>query len=130
MTENEVIRALENCPRHDNCMGCPFEKTGCDLGELCAEASVHIMRQQAEIERLQEDKNTYERVLKKTLAEIRAEAIKDFSKRLREKACLLHFAEHPYRAVRVLALCDITAVEKELTEGKPAELPKDYSYGY
>ena len=119
MTDKEIIKALECCAEGFKCRStCPYIDEQDCTSRLFKDAVDLINRQQAEIERLQEAKNTYERVLKKTLAAIRTEATKDFAKRLREKSCILHFAEYPYRAVRVVSLCDVVALEKEMTEGQ------------
>ena len=112
MTDKEIIKALECCIKFIDCTECPYK--GITKCSVEVDALDLINRQQAEIERL----TAGQEILHKCIASIKAEAITDFAKRLREKSVILHFAEYPYRAVKVLAVCDITAVEKELTEGQ------------
>lgn len=54
MTDNEIIKALECCMT-DTCSECPFTFAGC-IDTLPKEAIKLIKRQQAEIERLEYEK--------------------------------------------------------------------------
>ena len=85
MTDNEIVKALGECPYHDNCYKCPFEPTGCDLGQVCYEAKELINSQATEIERL---KDEYEECSKRNvdlmgaLMNYKAEAYKEFAERV------------------------------------------------
>jgi hypothetical protein len=103
MTDNEIIKAMEccSCNSVDDCDDCPRfdvdDKTTVDcMCCLMREALDLINRQKAEIERLQKDINVVNNVIKNTFllkadknndpfAEIKAEAIKEFAERLKEK---------------------------------------------
>jgi hypothetical protein len=99
MTDNEIIKALELCIRGDegDCLLCPLHDVGPCTYEIEVLALDLINRQKAEIERYKKYYETMEIEIysfRKDQAEvkflknkIRAEAIKDFAERLKEKGC-------------------------------------------
>lgn len=97
MTDNEIIKALEYSPL-DDIGGC----RKIDVLDL-------INRQKAEIERLKEAYAVYEETT--GLKWARAEAIKEFAKRLKKKASGGFWYEHTYVDVE-----DIDNLVKEMTE--------------
>lgn len=96
MTDNEIIKALECCGR-ESCFGCPY-RGKCHLGNpMIRDALDLITRQQAEIEKLKDANNTFEKAfhiqeqnIKDWLPitvfnyEIKTEAYKEFAERLKE----------------------------------------------
>ncbi len=91
MTDEQIIKALENCGGAGECQKCPLN----DLGEgislciphLTQNALDLINRQKAEIEELKEENKKYREICEKaikTYKETRAEAIKEFAERLRD----------------------------------------------
>jgi hypothetical protein len=104
MTDNQIIKALEFCANHDNgsCFGCPLLKNK-DCFQTLSRASLDLInRQQAEIERYKETYGCYpvwnvpcENVFVLSMScddyedfknQLKAEAIKEFAERLKEKA--------------------------------------------
>lgn len=91
MTDTKIIKALECCK--DNsfnnfpCEKCPYRGTRryC-ANNLCEDALALINRQKAEIERLKDMVSQNEGALPRYEALIRAEAVKEFAERLKEKA--------------------------------------------
>lgn len=95
MTDKEIIKALELCmDEDDRCGECPYEGSpercvkvhGKDLLDL-------INRQKAENERLETNNLSIQKTLSKMslgVEQARAEAIKDFAERLKEKASFRH----------------------------------------
>jgi hypothetical protein len=86
MTDNEIIKALECCANHDNvdaCDDCP-----CLKGE-CISTTPYVLdlinRQKAEIERLKSPAVMQIEVSEKIEKSIKAEAVKEFAERLKEK---------------------------------------------
>ena len=108
MTDNEIIKALECCSTSSavQCRDCPY--CGNNYEKHCAFALANdaldlINRQQAEIERLNSDIITMENVIKNTflekagcdidpLAEIKAEAIKEFAELIKTNRHKLFFS--------------------------------------
>lgn len=95
MTDNEIIQALECCSIKHACSECPYTRNkgcGCINGILKDTLDL-IKRQQSEIERLKYQvnrlKNYDERrdidLHSRLIANARAEAIKEFAERLKEK---------------------------------------------
>jgi hypothetical protein len=96
MTDNEIVKALECCIKSSHFLEC-FEnecpcisEQGCKVGKetLYPYALDLINRQKAEIERLKEQLNSkykWENMLGKKIKEVKAEAIKEFAERLKEK---------------------------------------------
>ena len=100
MTDNEIIKALECCIMDNvkDCDCCPYNeiqtKTYC-ANRLIKDALDIINRQKAEIERLRSNiKTDFFTVTEKLklsqseIGDIRAEAIKEFAEKLKEKAYL------------------------------------------
>ena len=101
MTDNEIIKALEHCASgtgSDACNGCPFDISNecTNNGNAIYEHSLDLInRQKAEIERQKEycskcaERTTKAMIgLQETLGTARAEAIKEFAERLKERAYL------------------------------------------
>jgi hypothetical protein len=91
MSESEIIKALQCCKvsrTFEDCDECPYcecsTKRGC-VGEMIADALDLISSKNAEIERLQND-IAISRKETKRYATGRAEAIKVFVERMKEKA--------------------------------------------
>ena len=87
MTDAEIIKALECCSK-DNCEECPANGL-CDNDDYCFTGDILdlINRQQAEIERLTEERDFYKApssLLAKGIKQIKSEAIKEFAERLCE----------------------------------------------
>ena len=87
MTDKEIIKALECCGNvvTSTCKGCPYHITH---NANCVKALMHdaldlINRQQAEIEELK--KVVIDDYASEYDSKIRAEAIKEFAERLKEK---------------------------------------------
>ena len=108
MTDNEIIKALE-CIASDKdvlCKGCSYNKyylNRCHK-ENAKDALDLINRQKAEIERL-EDVN---------IRLTKAEAIKEFAERLKEKA----YRPNPYPYIEILTKEDIDNHVKEMVGDK------------
>ena len=91
MTDNEIIKSLECCVKDGypyGCKDCQYHNLNCNE-QLDADALDLINRQKVEIERLERDVFTYK--IRWAKAESRetkakAEAIKEFAERLKEKA--------------------------------------------
>lgn len=112
MTENEIIKALEGMTYGGHsCMHCKYGTTkgdvrcglqGCKVGR---DALDLINRQQAEIERLTEERDFYKApssLLAKGIEQIKSEAIKEFAERLKSEMYTVGF--------------DIDNLVKEMTE--------------
>jgi hypothetical protein len=92
MTESEIMKALECCKK-DDCDNCPNDFGNC-YSNLANDAISLINRKNAEIERLQEYHDEMEEAIyafredhakvKFFKSEIRAEAIKEFTQRVRK----------------------------------------------
>ena len=92
MGDNDIVKALECCStgKSSDCEDCPFKKRCYDEGkEILEEAIALIKRQQAEIERLQGYNENLLTAntdmvlgLVDEMKKARAEAIKEFSKKL------------------------------------------------
>lgn len=84
MTDNEIIKALKTCSEIPfNCSDCPYYEIGGCITETKIDALDLIRRQQAEIERLKDNKQI--EISERLEKEIRSEAIKEFADRLKEK---------------------------------------------
>lgn len=85
MTDKEIIKALECCNEPPSqCDDCPLSgMVGCQAKTMESALDL-INRQQAEIERLQKENNQFADI-GKMYSEIRAEAIKEFAERLKQK---------------------------------------------
>lgn len=120
MTDNEIIKALE-CHSKNNvrtCKGCPYADTYHDINGECidimaTEALALINRQKVTIEQLQTAlfKCGEERVT------ARAEAVKEFAERLKEKirdVAKIEFQDGYYYLIGVPLIDNLV---KEFTEG-------------
>lgn len=84
MTEAEIIKAL-GCCRDDDCDNCPNVFGDC-VNNL-AEASLDLInRQKAEIDKLERTISHLEDVCNGISDVVRAEAIKEFAERLKQRA--------------------------------------------
>ena len=122
MNDNDIIKALEFCESPDcectrECpMFCNGIKSISDCrGELHKNALDLINRQKAEIERLEDMVAQNEGVLPKYEQLIKAEAIKEFEDRLKEKAFYVQESEWDGY---VVDCNDVIGVAKEMTEDK------------
>ena len=94
MTDKEIMKALECCSNAEPCEICPCQKQ-CDETDLAEIALDLINRQQAEIERLEKIRkadNNLITSLNKCYETAKAEAIKEFAEKLKEK-CYEDFQE-------------------------------------
>lgn len=134
MTDNEIIKALECCPKHTECGKCPLLNT-----TDCIVVSQHgalnlINRQKAEIERITEKYNCQQTVyadLSKIIKEqaeqlkkAKSEAIKEFSEKLKvrmqlEDDCNFDCNICMYECKEYVPLID--ELVKEMTEEKNHE---------
>lgn len=103
MTDNEIIKALECCKR-DDCDCCPNDFGNC-YSNLAGYSLDLINRQQAEIERLEKDSKRLKKVqmqlddAMKMYSTIKAEAVKEFAERLKERkyqSSDWSHGEHPF----------------------------------
>ena len=90
MTDEKIIKALECCIK-SGCSKCPLKRSFCSENVAMEYALDLINRQKAEVERLKSYKNLYEDLKAENLETIKAikgckaEAIKEFVERLKEK---------------------------------------------
>ena len=127
MTENEIMEMLEICSSEKRgCKECPVDHLG--YCECMTPMSINcldlINRQKAEIERLTLEYAGFKAGVKhfadigKMYSEVRAEAIKEFAERLKERkyqSSDWSHGEHPY----VVEESDIDEILEEMTEGQP-----------
>lgn len=80
MTDNEIIKALECCMQPiSNCDKCPLYKVSDECFDIAKNGAVDIInRQQAEIERLETEKDN----LIRTYAECQAEVVEEFANKV------------------------------------------------
>ena len=131
MTDNEIVKALEYCFTNDwnrtKCDKCKFYTGKTQCVEDLKSASIYLIkRQKAEIERLKCEMGkllpkdcaytVQMEVSNKLETQIRAEAVKEFAERLKEKS---------YKTIRnygltkdVVEVCDIDNLVKEMVGGK------------
>lgn len=116
MTDNEIIKALECCSSDDlanlNCSHCPYQCPNC-MTILYKDSLALINRQKVTIEQLQTAlfKCGEERVT------ARAEAVKEFAERLKEKirdVAKIEFQDGYYYLIGVPLIDNLV---KEFTEG-------------
>ena len=90
MNNNELIKALECCNSNErgSCLNkCPYYKHSATCTQsMIADTLDLINRQQAEIERLTETLDIYAVEFDLKYASVKAEAIKEFAERLKEKS--------------------------------------------
>lgn len=87
MTDNEIIKALEQHNNYKTCSPCPYEKhsdTRYCLDVLLSDVFPLVIRQKEEIERLK-NRDLQVEVSEKLEREIKAEAVKEFAERLKEQ---------------------------------------------
>ena len=98
LTDNEIIKALECCSNDCDGSGCG----NCPLGDVYPDCELDgqiidlINRQKAEIERLNKANTSVVEHLKKARRQIKAakaEAIKEFAERLKDKASDFEFGK-------------------------------------
>ena len=80
MTDNEIIKALECC-NNGNCSGCPMSVDICCITRSREEAINLINRQKTEIDKFAN--------IGKMYSEIKAETVKEFAERVKEKSSKL-----------------------------------------
>ena len=108
MTDNEIIKALECCVSStgsEACEGCPFNENDiCDKDSNATEkyALDLILRQKAEIERLQKHNTEYAR---KHYNDGRAEAITEFAENLKEEIFKASKSNYDARKERLEKYC-------------------------
>jgi FtsZ-binding cell division protein ZapB len=96
MTDNDIIKALEFCAdsrdTDKHCLKCPYCNESYCLDKMMADALDLINRQKAEIERLKEkhklaveEREANVKGFTESLKTVKAEAIKEFAERLKEK---------------------------------------------
>ena len=121
MTDNEIVKALEYCFTNDwnrtKCDKCKFYTGTTQCVEDLKSASIYLIRrQQAEIERLKCEMDcaytAQMEVSNKLETQIRAEAVREFAERLKEKS---------FKTIRnygltkdVVEVCDIDSLVKEM----------------
>lgn len=136
MGDKDIIKALQICiDGEELCNDCPWYETDLCLVEIKRAALDLIIRQKAEIERLQKensenfnkwlilDKRTQERyaeLYEESKGVVRTEAIKEFAEKL--KKCLKRRTEYDEGGWSVDLLTvteeDIDNLVKEMTEGE------------
>ena len=121
MTDNDIIKALECCSNAEPCSNCPYQKQ-CDETDLAEIALDLINRQKAEIESLEKDSKRLKKVqmqlddAMKMYSTIKAEAIKEFAERLKEKWTIA--SPEPYNTDAVEVLDSIDNLAKEMVGDK------------
>lgn len=111
MKDNDIIKALEHCPKcvYGSCPECPmYGVNGCD-SELMKLALDLINRQKAEIERLERSAKQWEDTAKDlyiSRENIKAEAVKEFADRLKAVCRQARFS--------VTVTQDLTGIKKVL----------------
>ncbi len=128
-TDDEIVRALECCI-NDDCDRCPNTFGNCEHNAM-RNALDLIKRQQAEIEKLNEvkvfnitvsDTKEIMPILFCHEKELKNEAVKEFVKRLKEKAssCVMSYKgqEMPETKSYTISAPCLDELEKEMTEGR------------
>ena len=95
MTDNEIINALECCcsPKVNACDDCPFHKRCYENNEWLEKEAIDLInRQKAEIERLETNCLSMAQTMPNMAKAERAEAVKEFAERLKEKLACLEYA--------------------------------------
>jgi CII-binding regulator of phage lambda lysogenization HflD len=98
MTDNEFEKVIEQCKKNENCIGCPLEHL--DYSSECVSAIIEycydkINRQEAEIERLQTEKDN----LIKTFGECQKDVIKEFADRVKAFPCADKDQKHDIKVI-------------------------------
>lgn len=120
MKDKDITKALECCTdeSYENCNECPYsiDNVSCERMKLLEDSLDLINRQQAENERLQKKVEELSEVLSESIRirykEAKSEAVKEFTKRLKEKS---------FKTIRnygltkdVVEVCDIDNLVKEM----------------
>ena len=116
LTEKEVVKALECCTRKYGCDDCPCRYYDLCMIQINKEALSLIKRQQTEIEK----KTKKPQEIMPIVAELKAEAIKEFAERLKEyryTSSDWSHGEHPM----VVEWDDVEEVLYRMTEVKDDE---------
>ena len=121
MTDNEIIKALELCANRTihSCKFCPCN-SGIECNKKLNEGTLDLInRQKAEIEKLKNTDFQVE-VSSRLEKEIRAEAIKEFSEKLKQQAfeCGVSFGFGKEHYTKAVAVFDIEKLVEEMTEVK------------
>lgn len=86
MTDNEIIKALENCnlPYSDyKCVSCPLYDTESNCKTALIVIALDLInRQKAEIEQWKEEANKYQSLFASACTEAKSEAVREFAERL------------------------------------------------
>lgn len=110
MTDEEIIKGLECCFVKEDCKDCLMDKNGSKcMNEIGKNALNLINKQKAEIERLKESP-----IIAVLCPMWKAEAIREFAEKLKEKALLVEIADYEYAVL----VDDIDELVKEMTEVK------------
>lgn len=115
MTEKEIIKTLECCTKKYGCCDCPLSNDDLCLTTIRKESSSLIKRQQAEVERLDNNIHSMAITMSNSAKYERSEAIKEFAERLK-KNFETYTDEEETNAMYVTKLIDITV--REMTEEK------------
>lgn len=122
MNDNDIVKALECCANEPtlNCRNCPYEES-CNMGrsDMQKDALDLINRQKEEIERLEKSLTKQFDSYQSIRGKAKAEAIKEFAERLKERkyqSSDWSHGEHPY----VVEKADINEILlEEMTEETP-----------
>ena len=114
-TDEEIIKALDTCAdESEDCANCPFRTDIESCNDLIKISLAIIKRQRAEIERLKGWENLLKAESHAPIkAKARAEAIKEFAERLKEKSYPFPCAIGVENAVTIRAINDLV---KEMTQ--------------
>lgn len=123
MTDNEIIKALENCGNVGECSKCPLNELGQGISlcipHLTRSALYLINRQKAELERLKSMNQSKLDIIHDVRADLetaKVEAIKEFAERLKEKMknCAMYCSDkHTYYLIGYPLIDNLV---KEMTE--------------
>ena len=105
LTDNEIVKALESCGNHLDCVDCEcVDNCPQDINELNELTFDLINRLQAENERLS-------KIIRPLIAEIKAEAYTEFAEKLKEKS--FETLRNYGLTKDVVEVCDIDNLLKE-----------------
>ena len=123
MEDNKIIKVLECCAKM-NCKECPkpdyfkeFTKgLGCN-NAICRQALELIKRQQAVIERLNNNMDAMVKEHNNLMKTIREDVIREFEEKVKAKMTKYNEADESY-SFNALTTEDITLIANELTGGE------------
>ena len=123
MEDNKIIKVLECCAKM-NCKKCPkpdyfkeFTKgLGCN-NAICRQALELIKRQQAVIERLNNNMDAMVKEHNNLMKTIKEDIIREFEEKVKAKMTKYNEADGSY-SFNVLTIEDITLIANELTGGE------------